>query len=253
MCGTPVLEMVPMCPTVPDPVWAKGLCQIAPQLAALGGAPGLSPDPARNLRWILDQAEEYALPVDLHVDETLDLSAHLLEWLADEGARRRFPFPVTAAHVVSLASQPLADQRRVARKVSDMGIHIVSLPQTNCYLQGRKKFGQGQRGLTALAAFQEAGVDVAFASDNMEDPFHPWGNGDLLQVASLALYAGHMGYGDSEKVLRAIAEIPANLPAAPATVCARAILRKWSCWKHPLPRRPWPGCWPSGQSSAMAN
>lgn len=202
------LEMVLMCPTVPDPVWAQGLCQIAPQLAALGGAPGLAPDPARNLRWILDQAEEYALPVDLHVDETLDPDANLLELLADEVARRRFPFPVTAAHVVSLASQPLADQRRVARKVGDMGIHIVSLPQTNCYLQGREKFGQGQRGLTALAAFQEAGVDVAFASDNMEDPFHPWGNGDLLQVASLALYAGHMGYGDSEKVLRAIAEIP---------------------------------------------
>ncbi len=211
------IELVLMCPTVEDSIWAESLCTVAPQLTALGGAPHLSKNPGDNVRWILKQARRYGLALDLHVDETLDPSVNTLEILADEVNAQQFPFPVVAGHVVSLLTKSVQEQRRIAKKAADRGIHIVSLPQTNCYLQGRKgrkgrsSYGQGLRGTTPFALWESLGVPVAIASDNMQDPFHPWGNGDLLQVAALALYAAHLQKPDSTRVLQGISSVPGQI------------------------------------------
>jgi cytosine deaminase len=211
MADKMAIQLVLMCPTTVDPAWARGLCEIAPQLSALGGAPALAENPVENLRSIMSQALRYELPVDLHIDETLDPRVNTLELLAQEVLAQDFPFPVVAGHAVSLQSQSPPNQQRITQKVKEAGIHIVSLPQTNCYLQGRETEGQGLRGMTPLQTWNAAGMDVALASDNIQDPFHPWGNGDLLQMASLALYAGHLQEYDSTGVLRGISEIPGKI------------------------------------------
>ena len=49
------------------------------------------------------------------------------------------------------------------------------------------------RGLTRVRELLDAGVRVAAASDNIQDPFIPIGSGDLLEIARWTLVAGHLG------------------------------------------------------------
>ena len=158
----------------------------------VGGAPALDPRPDEYVAVCLEAAVEAGLPVDLHIDETLDPSARALAVLARAVLDRGFPHPVTASHCVSLGMMPESDQREIAARVAEAGIGVVTLPQTNLFLQSRGRRTAPPRGLTALAALAEAGVKVAGGGDNLQDPFNLMGRGDPFETASLLVTAGHL-------------------------------------------------------------
>jgi cytosine/creatinine deaminase len=156
----------------------------------IGGAPWLDPEPAAATRLLFDIAAAAGLPVDLHVDETTDVAADTLGVMIDLVAHG-FGQHVTASHVVSLGSRPPAVRRRTAEALAEAGIGVVTLPQTNLWLQGRDS-PVPPRGLTAVAALREAGVPVAAGADNIRDPFNPLGRTDPLETASLLAAAAHL-------------------------------------------------------------
>ena len=158
----------------------------------VGGAPALDPRPAEYVAVCLDAATEANLPIDLHIDETLDPGARTLADLARGVLDRGFPHPVTAGHCVSLGMMAEPDQREIAALVAEAGVGVVTLPQTNLFLQSRGRRTAPPRGLTALAALTEAGVRVAGGGDNLQDPFNLMGRGDPFETASLLVTAGHL-------------------------------------------------------------
>ncbi len=157
----------------------------------VGGCPHLDPDGPGLIAHALAVATDAGLPVDLHVDETLDPTVLTLRALADQVDRTGFEQPVTASHCVSLGMQPEHVQKEVAHAVAAAGISVVPLPQTNLFLQGRDDPTATPRGLTALSALAEAGVLVAAGADNVQDPFNLVGRSDPLETASLMVMAGH--------------------------------------------------------------
>ncbi|HDH03273.1 MAG TPA: hydrolase [Actinobacteria bacterium] len=161
-------------------------------LDLVGGVPALDPDPAANIATTLDAAEEASLPVDLHIDETIDPDVLTLEVLARQVIDRGFPNPITASHCVSLGMQTPARQREVAMLVAEAGISVIANPQTNLFLQGWGVEAATPRGLTAIEALHEAGVTVAGGGDNVQDPFNLVGRADPLETASLLVSAGHL-------------------------------------------------------------
>ena len=169
----------------------------------VGGAPALDPRPAEYVNVCLDAAAEAGLPVDLHIDETLDPEARAIIDLARGVLDRGFPHGVTASHCVSLGMMPETDQREIAALVAEAGVGVVTLPQTNLFLQSRGRRTAPPRGLTALAALAEAGVRVAGGGDNLQDPFNLMGRGDPFETASLLVTAGHLPPGDA---LRRVSE-----------------------------------------------
>ena len=157
----------------------------------VGGAPWLDPDPTAACDLLFDLAASAGLPVDLHVDETTDPAADTLSFLVDL-VGRGFPHRVTASHVVSLASRPRTSRQRIADGLAEAGIAVITLPQTNLWLQGRKAGSRARRGLTAVAELRAAGVTVAAGADNIRDPFNPLGRADPLETASLLAAAAHL-------------------------------------------------------------
>ena len=158
----------------------------------VGGCPAIDPRPGDCVKVCLDAAADAEAGVDLHIDETLDAEVCSLADLAKAVINRGFPHPVTASHCVSLGMMRLSEQRRVARLVADAGIGVVTLPQTNLFLQGRGISTATPRGLTALQTLADAGVRLAGGGDNLQDPFNPMGRGDPLEIASLLVTAGHL-------------------------------------------------------------
>jgi cytosine/creatinine deaminase len=164
-----------------------------------GGAPHTDPQPDRAVRICLEAAGEAGVPLDLHADETLNPNMLTLSTMADLVSETRFPYPVTASHCVSLAVQAPAVQQSVSEQVAEAGITVVTLPQTNLYLQGRDHPVATPRGLTALRPLRAAGVTIAAGGDNLRDPFYPVGRGDALEVAALMVTAGHLGPAEAIK------------------------------------------------------
>ena len=158
----------------------------------VGGCPHLEPDGVGSIDVALDAAVRAGIPVDMHVDETLDPTMLTLRDLARAVIDRGLEGRVAASHCVSLGMQTADVQAEVAAEVAAAGLAIVPLPQTNLYLQGRDHTSAVPRGLTAIAALRDAGVLIAAGGDNVQDPFNLVGRSDPLETAALLVMAGHV-------------------------------------------------------------
>ncbi|GED99823.1 cytosine deaminase [Gordonia spumicola] len=159
---------------------------------AVGGAPALDVDPHGAVRILAERAADAGLPIDLHLDETLDAGSRTLETFMGEVERLGLGGRATASHCVSLGRRDLAEVVDVARRLADVGIAVVTLPQTNLGLQAREHPTLTPRGLPPLRPLLDAGVAVAGGSDNWRDMFNPLGRIDPLETAALLVAAGHL-------------------------------------------------------------
>ncbi|MFC6886500.1 MULTISPECIES: amidohydrolase family protein [Actinomadura] len=178
----------------------------------VGGAPWLDPNPREAVAILVRAAAEAGLPTDLHLDETTDASMLMLRVYADEVARHGLGGRATASHCVSLGQQDPGTAREIARTLADVGISVVTLPQTNLYLQGRDDPTRTPRALTAVGTLREAGVTVAGGGDNWRDPFNPLGRIDPFETASLLVAAAHLAPADAYDAVTAKARAALGLP-----------------------------------------
>ncbi|HEX2527130.1 MAG TPA: cytosine deaminase [Geminicoccus sp.] len=149
----------------------------------LGGFPLMTPDVERQLACLFDLAGRHGLDVDLHVDESMDPSARVLDLIADAVRSTGFDRPVVCGHCCSLAVQDEATALRTLDKVADAGLAIVSLPMCNMYLQDRTPGRTPRlRGVTLVHEARARGIPVAFGSDNTRDPFYAYGDLDPVEV-----------------------------------------------------------------------
>jgi cytosine deaminase len=152
----------------------------------VGGTPNRYNDECRFIDELFEIAKETDLDLDLHIDEKDEPVALSLEYLADKTIREGYQGRVTAGHCCSLSAVSGADAERIIGKVKEAGINIVTLPSCNLYLIGRQDRGLIRRGPTRVQEFLDAGVNVALSSDNIRDPFRPFGNADILEETLLA-------------------------------------------------------------------
>ena len=179
----------------------------AGQIDFIAGYPTLSPDYKRDIDRIFDMALRYNLPVDLHVDESdapnIDCFLYLLQKTIDTGMQGR----VTCGHVTALGAVGLPED--TARCAIDLaaraGVYVTTLTSCNLYLMG-----DNRRGPTLVRQLLQAGVPVAVASDNVRDPFRPYGNANLLQEALLTAQVHKLA---GEKQLNQVFGMITNTPA----------------------------------------
>ena len=158
----------------------------------IGGCPHLDDDPELATDISLDVAGDMGRPLDLHTDENLDPSALHLPYLAQRVYDLGFSFGAAASHCVSLGVLDPIRQRDIAEQVAGAGVAVVTLPQTNLFLQGRDFQQSTPRGLTALRPLLDAGATLGAGADNVRDPFNVMGRSDPMETAALLVMAGHL-------------------------------------------------------------
>lgn len=190
----------------------------------IGGCPHLDPDPDQLIRQTIEMATEAGLGIDLHSDETLDPEMLTLPELASQIMDSGFDGPVAASHCVSLGMQPVGVQEDVARRLTEAGIAVVALPQTNLFLQGRDHPVAMPRGLTAVTALEQAGTQLLAGADNVQDPFNPVGRSDPMETAALMMMAGHVDATTALAMVSDRVRAAMRLPSAGPRVGDRADL-----------------------------
>ena len=189
-------------------------------VAASGGILGMVayplPDLPARLRAFFRLAADRGLPADLHVDETLDPASACLRAIAEAVIETGFPHPVVVGHCCSLSTQDEAEALATLDLVAKAGLHMVSLPMCNLYLQDRQPGRTPRRrGITLVHEAAARGINVSFASDNTRDPFYAYGDLDMLEVLREATRIGHLDHSRQDWVNAVLAN-PARACGFPA-------------------------------------
>jgi cytosine deaminase len=218
-----------------DAPYLYGLLRRALELGCdcIGGVPNLNARPHVYVDTILGLAREHGCRVDFHVEENCDADASVLEYVAEATVREGLEGRVTCSHCCSLSVVPDAMADRIIPKVRAAGIYVCTQPLTNLYLQGGGARVPGPRGLTRVRDLWAAGVPVCCGSDNIQDPFNPYGNGDPLLAALVAGLALRIGEPtDQAALLETVTTVPAaamGLTDYGLEVGARADLVALAC------------------------
>ena len=168
-------------------------------VAQSGGVLGMVtypvPDLKDRLLGFFKLADERGLSADFHVDETMDASSETLRMIAETALEIGFEKPIVVGHCCSLSTQDEARAMDTLDLVAKAGIHVVSLPMCNLYLQDRHAHRTPRgRGSTLVHEMKARGSNVSFASDNTRDPFYAYGDLDMIEVMRQATRIGHLDH-----------------------------------------------------------
>lgn len=139
------------------------------------------------------------LAVDFHVDESMDPSVESLRNICRAIIDTGFSAKVTVGHLCSLSAQTHDRAMDTLDLVAQAGLHVVSLPMCNLYLQDRHSERTPRlRGVTLVHEMKQRGIPVSFASDNTRDPFYAYGDMDMLEVMREATRIAHLDHSDPD-------------------------------------------------------
>ncbi|WP_288659412.1 cytosine deaminase [uncultured Limosilactobacillus sp.] len=149
----------------------------------------------QSVHFLMALADKYDRLVDVHCDEIDDPTSRNLEVLATEAYERGMKDRVTASHTTAMGSYNNAYTYKLFRLLKMSDINFVSNPLVNVHLGGRFDTYPKRRGVTRIKELTNAGINVSFGEDDVQDPWNPLGNGNMLDVVTMGVYIAHlMGY-----------------------------------------------------------
>ena len=149
----------------------------------------------QSVHFLMALADKYDRLVDVHCDEIDDPASRNLEVLATEAYERGMKDRVTASHTTAMGSYNDAYTYKLFRLLKMSDINFVSNPLVNVHLGGRFDTYPKRRGVTRIKELTAAGINVSVGEDDIQDPWNPLGDGNMLDAVTMGVYIAHlMGY-----------------------------------------------------------
>lgn len=172
---------------------------------SVGGCPYTDPDPVRHIDLVLDLAERFAVPADFHIDFDLDPAGSCLPALIAAVTARGLQGRVSVGHASKLSAMAPKRFGELAGQLAEADIGVVVLPATDLYLMGRGVDRLAPRGMARADLLAKAGVRTAVATNNVLNPFTPFGDASLIRMANL--FANVAQTGSEAEVAAAFAMV----------------------------------------------
>jgi cytosine/creatinine deaminase len=176
----------------------------------IGGAPYLDSDPHGQIAHIFALADRFDIDIDFHLDFDLDPSWMHLDEVARLTEKYRRGGRVAIGHATKLSALAPDALDAVARRLADTGIAVTVLPATDLFLLGRDYPHSAPRGVTPAHRLAERGVTCSAATNNVLNPFTPYGDCSLVRMANL--YA-NTTYAGTARELAACFDLVSTAPA----------------------------------------
>ena len=177
----------------------------------IGGCPYTDSDPHAQIKRIFDLAQEFDLDVDFHLDFDLDPSWSHMEDVCRQTDRRNYHGRVAIGHATKLSALPPEQLAAATARLAQAGVAVTVLPATDLYLMGRDATHNAPRGLALAHRLVEAGVLCSVATNNVLNPFTPFGDASLLRMANFYANVAQAGVSEFETCLDLVTELPARL------------------------------------------
>ncbi|GGC79504.1 amidohydrolase family protein [Chelatococcus reniformis] len=178
---------------------------------ALGGCPYTDSDPHGQIGRLFELAARFDVDLDFHLDFDLDPTWMHLDEIVRQTRRHGYGRRVAVGHVTKLSALPAGERDRIADQLAEAGVAVTVLPATDVYLMGRDASHSAPRGLTPAHRLAARGVVCSIASNNILNPFTPFGDASLLRMANFYAHVAHVDPSEIGACLDLVTTAPARL------------------------------------------
>ena len=151
----------------------------------VGGAPYTDSDPPGQIDRLFEMAREFDVDVDMHLDFGNTPEGMTIEHVCNRTEEFGYGGRVTVGHMTQLSTLEVAELERITRRLADVGVAVTVLPSTDLYLMGRHQDHNVLRGVVPVHKMLRHGVNCNLSSNNVLNPFTPFGDCSLIRMANL--------------------------------------------------------------------
>ena len=151
----------------------------------VGGAPYTDSDPPGQIDRLFEMAREFDVDVDMHLDFGNTPEGMTIEHVCNRTEEYGWGGRVTVGHMTQLSTLEVSELERITRRLADAGVAVTVLPSTDLYLMGRHQDHDVLRGVVPIHKMLRHGVNCNLSSNNVLNPFTPFGDCSLIRMANL--------------------------------------------------------------------
>ena len=151
----------------------------------VGGAPYTDSDPPGQIDRLFEMAREFDADVDMHLDFGNTPEGMTIDHVCRRTEEHGYGGRVTVGHMTQLSTVEVPEFERITRRLADVGVAVTVLPSTDLYLMGRHQDRSVLRGVVPVHKMLRHGVNCSLSSNNVLNPFTPFGDCSLIRMANL--------------------------------------------------------------------
>jgi len=158
----------------------------------IGAVPYIDTDPRGQIDRIFAIAREWDVDIDMHLDMGDTPEGMQVEYVCRKTEEFGWGGRVAVGHVTQMSLVPPARFAALAATLAGAGVAVTVLPATDLYLMGRTHNHSVPRGVVVAEPLRAAGVTCSIATNNVLNPFTPYGDANLLRMANLYANVCHV-------------------------------------------------------------
>ena len=162
----------------------------------VGAAPYTDTNPHGQIDRVFAIARDFDVDIDMHLDFFSTAERMDIDYVCEMTERFDYGGRVTVGHVTTLSVIEPHRFEAIARRLANVGVAVTVLPATDLYLNGRHQSYSVLRGVTPAHKLLRLGVNCSVSTNNVLNPFTPFGDGSLLRIANLYANVCQVGRRD---------------------------------------------------------
>ena len=159
----------------------------------VGGAPYMDKDSHGQIARIFELARRFDVDIDFHLDFGLDPSHLDLLEVCRMAEATGWSGRVAIGHVTKLSAVPEPRLMELGHRLAEAGVAVTALPSTDLFLIGREFDHNVPRGVALAHKLKEIGVTCSLSTNNVLNPFTPFGDCSLVRIANLYANVAQVG------------------------------------------------------------
>ncbi|MFQ5528695.1 MAG: amidohydrolase family protein [Thermoanaerobaculia bacterium] len=165
----------------------------------VGAAPYTDSNPKGQIDRVFEMAREFDVDIDMHLDFGNTPEGMTIEHVCQLTEKYRYGGRVAVGHVTQFTTVPVRRFEEITKRLADVGVAVTVLPSTDLYLMGRHLEHNVIRGVVPVHRMLQAGVNCTLSSNNVLNPFTPFGDCSLMRMANLYANICQVGQRDDTR------------------------------------------------------
>ena len=158
----------------------------------IGAVPYFDTDPRGQIDRIFAIARDFDAEIDMHLDLAETTDGMQVEYVCRKTEEFGWGGRVAVGHATQMSLLPPDRFGAIAAQLASAGVAVTILPSTDLHLMGRSHDHAVPRGVVPAEPLRKAGVTCSISTNNVLNPFTPYGDGSLIRMANLYANVCHV-------------------------------------------------------------
>ena len=158
----------------------------------IGAVPYFDTDPRAQIDRIFAIARDFDAEIDMHLDLAETAQGMQVEYVCRKTEEFGWGGRVAVGHVTQMSLLAPSRFAEIAARLANAGVAVTILPSTDLHLMGRSHDHAVPRGVVPAEPLRKAGVTCSISTNNVLNPFTPYGDGSLIRMANLYANVCHV-------------------------------------------------------------